>query len=162
MSHIDRVDTAMAGRSWRPAPVLATLRAEIDVGWPNRSTASDGFIGDQRHQLRKSDHRPDEDGYVRAWDVTNDTHAGPSLELLAAFLRDVGASGSQRLALGGYVIFDRKIASAVTEWRWRPYKGENPHMTHLHVSCSHEPEFYKITRLWHVAEQLRQRARRES
>lgn len=144
---------------WRPAPVLAVLRSEIDVGWPNRSSSSDGFIGDQRHQSRKSDHNPDEYGYVRAWDVTNDAHLGPPLGLLAAFLRDVGASGSQRLALGGYVIYNRRIASAENLFEWRTYGGDDPHVTHLHVSCSRLPAFYKITRPWNVVDALQQRGK---
>lgn len=145
------------GRLWRPAPVLAVLRSEVDVGWPNRSTESDGFLGDELHKARHSDHNPDQDGYVRAWDVTEDAHAGPPLPLLAAFLRDVGRTGSQRLALGGYVIFDRKIASERTEWDWIRYRGEDPHVTHLHLSVSRFPPFYKIGRPWHVVLALQKR-----
>lgn len=149
----------MVGRPWRPAPVLATLRAEIDLEWPSRSTLSDGFIGDQRHQSRQSHHNPDENGYVRAWDITHDPDHGPPLDLLAAFLHDVGASGSQRLALGGYVIWRHRKTSAVSQWEWIPYKGDDPHVTHLHVSCSQLPAFYKITRPWQVREALASRKR---
>jgi hypothetical protein len=35
-----------------------------------------------------------------------------------------------------YVIFDKKIASAKSLWRWRAYKGINPHTKHCHVSFS--------------------------
>lgn len=147
-------------RPWRPAPVLAILRSEVDLAWPNRSTASDGFIGDQSHQSRKSDHNPDADGYVRAWDVTADAHNGPDPSLLASFLRDVGASGSQRFALGGYVIWNHRIVSELSEWQWIAYKGDDPHVTHLHISCSRLPVFYKISRPWHVQEALQERGRR--
>lgn len=35
-----------------------------------------------------------------------------------------------------YVIWRRRIASAVSEppWSWRPYTGDNPHTDHVHVS----------------------------
>lgn len=140
--------------------MLAILRSEVDTAWPLRSTLSDGFIGDAAHKARHSDHTPNEDGYVRAWDVTRDDRHGPPLELLAAFLRDVGASGSQRLALGGYVIYNRRIASEHSEWRWIPYKGDNPHIEHLHLSCSRLAAFYLISRPWHVQEALQERGRR--
>ena len=151
-----------AGRGllWRPAPVLWSLRQELDVGWPHRSTASDGFIGDQSHKARKSDHNPDQYGYVRAVDVTADVHRGPPMRLLAEFLRDVGRTGSQRLANGGYVIYDSRIASEASEWEWVAYSGENPHVTHLHLSCSRLPEFYKITRPWQVVTALDKRWRK--
>lgn len=152
--------TPSTGRPWRPAPVLVSLRLEIDRGWPRRSTASDGFIGDQLHKARKSQHNPNEYGDVCAWDVTHDAQHGPPLDLLAAFLRDVGASGSQRFALGGYVIYDRKIVSERSDWIWRPYKGDDPHVGHLHLSCSGFKPFYDITRPWHVVEAIRQRSQR--
>ncbi len=80
--------------------------------------------------------------------------------LLAEYLRQVGASGSQRLALGGYVIWSRKITSEASGWVWRPYSGDNPHVTHLHVSCSRLPAFYNIGRPWQVADGLAARGQR--
>jgi hypothetical protein len=46
------------------------LREQIDDSFPDRERASDGWIGDTRHAARKSDHNPDEQGWVRAIDVS--------------------------------------------------------------------------------------------
>jgi hypothetical protein len=35
-----------------------------------------------------------------------------------------------------YIIFAGRIASSRMGWRWRKYKGSNPHNHHLHVSFS--------------------------
>jgi len=45
------------------------LRDQVDTWFPDRRTASDGWVGDSRHSARKSDHNPDEFGYVRAIDI---------------------------------------------------------------------------------------------
>lgn len=132
----------------RVAPVLLSLLREVDALWPSRAKTFDGTFGDDRHKARKSDHNPDSEGYCRALDLTRDDHDGPPLHLLADYIRHVGATGSQRLAVGGYVIFDRRIASDGGGWIWRPYTGDNPHVSHLHVSCSALPVFYMIGRPW--------------
>jgi hypothetical protein len=33
-----------------------------------------------------------------------------------------------------YIIFDKKIASPILNWKWRKYKGVNPHNKHAHFS----------------------------
>ena len=45
------------------------LREQIDDSFPDRDRTSDGWIGDTRHAARKSDHNPDEQGWVRAIDI---------------------------------------------------------------------------------------------
>jgi len=64
------------------------LRDQVDTWFPDRRTASDGWVGDSRHSARKSDH----------------------------------------------VIFDRRICSKILNWKWRKYKGINPHKKHIHIS----------------------------
>lgn len=135
---------------WLLAPVLLTLLREIDAAWPTRSRASDGALGDREHAKRRSDHNPDQRGYVRALDITYDRHAGPPMDALADYLRRIGKSQSQRLIPGGYVIWDRKITSSRTGWDWIAYTGESPHTRHLHVSCSLLPPFYLARAPWHV------------
>lgn len=115
--------------SWRLAKSLVRLREEIDARWPGRSKAHDGSIGDRRHAARRSDHNPDDEGVVRAIDVTND---GMGYEL-AEGLR---LSKDSRIK---YVIFNRQMFSSYPKgnhpaWSWRVYSGSNPHKTHVHVS----------------------------
>ena len=50
---------------------------------------------------------------------------------LADQIRLCAKRGDKRIA---YVIFNGKISSARSLWRWRAYKGINPHVKHCHVS----------------------------
>lgn len=109
--------------SWTLAPALVQLRQELNARWPGRSKASDGTIGDAAHKSRVSEHNPDEDGVVRAMDVTA---AGINVqELLDAAIRDDRVH---------YVIFNRKIYSRTHGWAPRDYKGASPHTKHVHIS----------------------------
>ena len=109
------------------------LREQIDDSFSDRSRSSDGWIGDSKHATRKSDHNPDEQGWVRAIDISRDLSGRREFDLmpyLADQLRIV-AKSDKRIS---YIIFDGKIASARSLWRWRTYKGINQHRTHLHCS----------------------------
>lgn len=110
------------------------LRLQIDDSYPDRDRTSDGWIGDVRHQARPSDHRPDEQGIVRAIDIDRDLSGKPKPDLmpdLADQIRLCARAGDKRIA---YVIFDGRIASPKKAWRWRPYDGANKHNHHCHVS----------------------------
>ncbi len=110
-----------------------TLRAAINAHYPDRDKRSDGWIADQRHQKAGiSDHIAD-NGIVRALDIDRDLHGiskPDEMPYLADQLR-ILAKKDKRLK---YLIFDGKIASAKSLWRWRPYKGINQHRHHLHLS----------------------------
>ena len=109
------------------------LREQFDDSFSDRDRSSDGIIGDSRHAARKSDHNPDEQGWVRALDVDRDLSGKPKPDIMpdvADQLRLL-AKSDKRIS---YIIFDGKIASAKSLWRWRKYKGINQHRTHLHCS----------------------------
>jgi hypothetical protein len=111
------------------------LREQFDDAYGDRLRTSDGWIGDSRHSARKSDHNPDEQGWVRAIDIDRDLSGKPKPDLMpdvADQLR-ILAKTDRRIS---YLIFDGKIASAKSFWRWRKYKGINQHRTHLHCSFS--------------------------
>ena len=113
------------------------LRLQVDDSFSSRSRASDGWIADARHvKAGTSDHIPDpHSGIVRAIDITRNL-SGASEPDLMPYLADqirLAARKDKRIA---YVIFDKKIASAKSLWRWRAYKGINPHTKHCHVSFS--------------------------
>jgi len=111
----------------------AQLREQFDDCFSDRDRSSDGWLGDSRHAARKSDHNPDEQGWVRALDIDRDLSGKPNPDIMpdvADQLRLL-AKTDRRIA---YLIFDGKITSAKSLFRWRPYKGINPHRHHLHIS----------------------------
>ena len=110
------------------------LREQFDDSFAQRSRKSDGWIGDARHQLRPSDHSPDAQGIVRAIDITRNLSGVSDQDLMpdvADQIRLCAKRGDKRIA---YVIFDGRIASSRMGWRWRKYRGSNPHRKHCHIS----------------------------
>ena len=106
------------------------LRDQIDTWFPDRRTASDGWLGDSRHAARKSDHNPD-GIWVRAIDVDSRLCASEGVSAdLADQIRIAGKTDTRI----SYVIHNGKIASKVLGWRWRKYKGLNGHFKHIHIS----------------------------
>lgn len=116
-----------------------TLRNQINRRWPNRDTASDGWIGDASHAAGVSDHNPcwtckgDRYGVVRAIDVDADLGAAGAMDTLTGQLRRC-ARDKQDNGRVAYIIWDGAICSPTSGWRWRPYSGTNPHNHHAHVS----------------------------
>jgi len=114
---------------------LKVLLTQINRLAPNRSKASDGWIGDVKHQSRHSDHNPEPDGTVDARDFTNDPSGGCDARKLCQAILD---SKDPRLS---YVISNGQIASGrkgPKPWVWRKYSGSNGHYHHAHVSVLDE------------------------
>jgi hypothetical protein len=111
------------------------LREQFDDTFPDRDRRSDGWIGDLRHSARPSDHNPDKaTGVVRAIDIDRDVYKGGKPDLMpdiADQIRLAAKRGEKRIS---YIIFSGRIASSRMGWRWRKYKGSNPHVAHCHVS----------------------------
>lgn len=129
--------------SWRVAKSLETLRRQVNDMAPGRSTASDGTIGDQSHQIRNSDHNPNADNVVTALDITHDPAHGVDAGAMAEMLR---LSQDPRIK---YIISNKRIASSkVQPWVWRPYNGADAHTKHFHVSVMADPKLYDDTRPW--------------
>ena len=122
----------------RLSKAAAQLREQFDDTYPDRDRRSDGWIGDLRHASRPSDHNPDpKSGVVRAIDTDADIHKTGKPDLMpdiADQLR-LAAKTDKRIA---YIIFNGRIASPRLGWRWRKYKGSNPHNHHCHVSFTHK------------------------
>ena len=111
------------------------LREQFDDSFPDRDRTSDGWIADARHRAAgTSDHIPDPvSGLVHALDVDRDVSGKAKPDLMpdiADQLRRL-AKTDKRIK---YLIFDSKICSAKSAWRWRAYSGINKHRHHLHVS----------------------------
>ena len=113
------------------------LREQFDDSFPDRDRRSDGWVADARHVAQgTSDHIPDStSGMVRATDTDRDVHKGGKPDIMPDIANQLRlyakADKSKRIA---YIIFDSKIASPRMGWRWRAYKGSNPHNHHMHVS----------------------------
>lgn len=130
---------------WRVAKALDVLLAEINAVAPDRSTVSDGSIGDAAHSSRASDHNPNRAGVVCARDFTHDPTHGCDALAVAEFVRALGKSGDRRVK---YVISNARIASSIGGWGWRPYSGINAHRHHVHVSVSDQQRYYDSTAAW--------------
>jgi len=122
-----------------PKPILCKagqqLREQFDDSFPDRDRRSDGWIGDTRHSARPSDHNPDKaTGMVRAIDVDRDVSGSSKPDLMpdiADQIRLAAKAGDKRIS---YVIFNGRIASSRLGFRWRKYRGSNPHYLHCHIS----------------------------
>lgn len=117
------------------------LRTQVNRAYPDRDKTSDGWLGDAAHSFRPSDHNPSEPfGIVRAIDIDRDLSGGAKPDIMP-YLADqirICAKKDKRIK---YIIFDRKIASAKSLWRWRTYRGINPHAKHCHVSFNETGDF---------------------
>jgi hypothetical protein len=115
----------------RRAGSLETLREQFNRAFPQRNTASDGWIGDQSHQSRGSDHNPDANGVVHAIDVTHDPANGVDINRITD---ELAASRDPRIKyiIANGLILDSRPGN--NPWKWTPYNGSNPHTKHFHIS----------------------------
>ena len=108
------------------------LRDQVDTWFQDRCTKSpEGWLGDSRHSARKSDHNPDTDGCVRGLDINSRLESSDSLAPYLADQIRIAAKSDPRLS---YVIYNGRICSKILNWKWRKYKGINPHKRHIHIS----------------------------
>ncbi|RWQ56577.1 MAG: peptidoglycan-binding protein [Mesorhizobium sp.] len=110
---------------------LDALRSQVNTLAPKRSKASDGWLGDAKHSMRKSDHNPEPDGTVDALDITHDPKNGVDIQKVCDAII---ASKDRRVS---YLICNGKIIAGnggPRPWVKRNYTGANKHTKHLHVS----------------------------
>ena len=135
-------------RDWRVAESLQVLLKQVNELAPNRDKSSDGSIGNSEHSARTSDHNPDDDGVVKARDITNDPAHGVDSQKMAQQIVD---SRDSRVK---YIISNRRIISGDAgpkPWLWRSYDGPNPHNHHFHISVKKTKAFYDSPGLWKVS-----------
>jgi hypothetical protein len=137
---------------WFLNPALTTFRAEVDTEYSKRDRESDGTIGDQAHMGTSSDHNPDSDGSVDAWDMDVNLFGASKgipwdhLERLKDLF--------ERHDAAQYWIHDGIICSRSTGWVRERYTGSNPHDKHIHwnTRSSHE----HLTSTWGVETEMDQ------
>lgn len=116
------------------SPAILQALSDADDKWPERNRASDGTMGDARHQARKSDHN-----VGNAVDITHDPSHGVNGDEISSL-----ATRDPRVK---YVIWNRKIWTPAKGWG--PYKippGGDPHDHHVHISVF--PEKRSDTSPW--------------
>jgi hypothetical protein len=118
---------------------LTGFRIAVNAMWPDRDKTTDGWLGDADHQTRASEHNPDEDGSVDAWDMDTD---GPDVALCKRVFQ---AHESSHLW-----IHNRQIARRATNWEPEPYDGPNPHDKHVHWQT--RPSFESSAAPWILEE----------
>lgn len=138
-------------RGWRVAESLQRLLEQVNQMAPGRNKASDGSIGDPRHQSRASDHNPwvldGNVGVVTARDFTHDPRNGCDAQKIAD---SIVASRDPRVK---YIIWNRQICNSKTQpWTWRRYTGANPHNKHVHISVLPEKAKYDSRADWQLTQ----------
>jgi len=148
-----------ATRTWRAALCIKKLLAQVNQAYPNRSKASDGIIGDERHCPNgkgKSDHCPNipvnGTGVVTAIDITHDPGNGCDVDSIAEAIRE---SKDDRIK---YMIRNGRICSSyehkgVAPWVWRPYTG-HPHDKHVHISVSSDTAVFDNENPWTITKTI--------
>ncbi|GGK32246.1 hypothetical protein GCM10010124_26270 [Pilimelia terevasa] len=132
---------------WYLNRALTTMRNEVNAAYPRRDKTSDGTIGDTAHQNTNSDHNPDRDGSVDAWDMDVDlgTPNNPAaVEHIKARFQEHPAAE--------YWIHNDQIAIRGEGWRRRSYAyagpGRNRHNHHVHFNT--RPQHEGSTQPWGI------------
>ena len=139
------------GEAWLCDAGVTAFR-QVNRKWRNRSHLSDGWLGDYAHSQTESDHNPcwscpgRRRGVVRAIDIDTSFGGGPihgsseeAHRLANQFRKDM-INGAPI----DYIIHDRKIANLeVQNGEWREYYGDNPHVSHMHLSFTEKGDFWE-------------------
>ena len=108
-----------------------TLRDQVNDTFVDRSRKADGWIGDLKHQSRKSDHNPRPSGEVCAIDIDAGLSDEQGISHALADQLRLTAKKDKRIS---YIIHAGKIASAKSLWKFIKYRGINPHHKHINIS----------------------------
>jgi hypothetical protein len=138
---------------WRMAASLVVLGDEANHANPRRDKASDGTIGDARHQAlgEASDHNPwlvhRGIGVCRARDV--DASHLPMAAAVERARRAAYRNERHPLRGGGYIIYAGKITRPDFSG-WKVYTGSNPHVLMAHFSVSTDPARFDSREPWGI------------
>lgn len=134
----------------RKAKSTQALLDQIDAMSPNRSRASDGWIGDKAHRARKSDHNPNAAGVVQGIDITNDPAHGIVSDKIARALADSRDPRIKYLISNGMMCRSYR-SGGNPAWTWTRYTGTNAHNKHFHLSVVDDPKLYDNASPWNLS-----------
>jgi hypothetical protein len=134
--------------AWQLNPALTAFRAAVNVAYPGRDKGSDGTIGDLAHQRTASDHNPDIDGSVDAFDMDVNLRSGNDPQAIENLKRVF-----ERHEASSYWIHNDQIALRSEGWRRKSYAyvgpGRNRHEAHVHWNSRQSHE--RSTAPWVIA-----------
>lgn len=127
---------------------------ELNALFPDRPQGGqEGTIGDSAHQAEPtSDHNPNSQGVVRAWDIQTEGAPFDGQKLanyLARMMQDT--PGLPFFGAFGYVIYSRQITAWQPWGTWQSYNGTDPHDRHIHVSAGRLESEYDNRSPWNLA-----------
>ena len=147
-----------------PAPMLLSLRDELNAVFPGRFTGTDGFITGYG-QYGRSSHNPDNHGYVMAFDISTPANGQHITEAegraLADYLRTKQNVNFRYLIHDQGPTFPQPMIAGDPTWSWRRYVGDD-HSNHIHISltddylwgdsCGLDPKIYMKRVYWGIKE----------
>ncbi len=137
--------------AWYLNRALTGFRTAVNAAYPARDKASDGTIGDEAHQSGSSDHNPDGDGSVDAWDMDVNLRSGNDAATIAALKDIFEAHPSSK-----YWIHNDTICFREEGWRPRSYAyagpNRNKHTQHVHWNTRESYE--DSTAPWNVEDDM--------
>ena len=150
--------------TWVVVPNLQELLEQMNTRFPKRDKASDGSIGDTRHQAGTSSHNADLTGdpeyrdgdnkdEVRARDFDADLKdaGGVTMEHVVQLIVKLARLG--RLPHLRYVIFNGRIWHKRDNFTTRTYTGVNKHEHHMHVNSDFTQAADSATGVnWHLTD----------
>ena len=149
------------GGGYRLAPALLTLLQQLERAYPGTgwlNSPQTGTIGDAAHfsEGSASDHNPWLANTVRALDIAANVSGvagivtvtdAPDCEALFGMVNQMYAAKDPRVYPNGYAIYNRRITSWDNPGGFHAQQGD-PHLYHLHISVSQNPDGYNSTAPW--------------
>lgn len=137
--------------AWYLNRALSNFRSAVNAAYPNRDKESDGTIGDEAHQSGSSDHNPDSDGSVDAWDMDVNLRSGNDAATIEHLKQVFQAHPSSR-----YWIHNDQIARRDYGWRRESYAyaGPNRNRHTRHVHWNTRESYEDSTAPWNVEDDM--------